>query len=89
MSQNADDSFWVAPRAWRHSLIEGVRVAAIGAITIWVVRGLGWIFHTEQDLGSWLWSTFLMGLLIGAPLLPVFAVWTRLDIWHGNKVKPK
>ena len=89
MSSEAGDSFWIASKAWRHSLMEGIRVAAIAVITIFLARAAAWIFHSDQDLVSWLSMALLLGLFIGLPLLPIFAVWTRWDIWRGNQVRPK
>lgn len=89
MTSADSDSFWHAGRTWRHSLLEGLRIAAIPAITISTVRTLGWLFHTDEEFAPWLWSSARLGLLVGLPLLPIFAVWTRWDVWRGNQLKAK
>ena len=89
MRSGKGDSFWFGVSAWRHSLIEGVRAAAIVFVTISVVWSLGWLFHTDQNLASWLSDALLVGFLTGLPFLPTFAIWTHCDVWRGNQVKPK
>jgi hypothetical protein len=89
VTSEGNDSFWFAGKAWRHSLMEGIRIAAIFAITTFIVSSLGWIFRTSENLVSYLERSFLLSLLVGLPFLPIFAVWTRWDIWRGNRVRPK
>lgn len=85
----AQDHFWLAPRAWSSAALEGLRVAAIIAITIFSIRSAGWIFRTETNLIEWLTGAGMAALFCALPAFLIFAVWTRWDIWRNNQVKPK
>ena len=82
--------------AWREpkdrdmdAIVEGLRVCAIAAITVFAVRTFAWVFHTDEPFGSWLLSAATLGALIGIPFIPIFTLWTRWETWQNNKVRPK